>query len=59
MESEKREMEPETYDDEIPNPEEEAPRDDEADTLRLAVKHHRLPPDEDVPNECFDEHLLL
>ena len=58
MESEKRELEQWSYDDDIPNPEEEAPRNDEAEALRLAAKHHRLPPDEDVPNECFDEHLL-
>lgn len=60
MESEKREWEQITYNDEIPDPEEETapPRDDEADAVRKAAKRRLVPADEDVPNDCFSPHLL-
>jgi len=60
MESEEREVEQLVYNDEIPDPEEETvpPRDDEAEALRKAAKRHRVPADEDVPNDCFSERML-
>ncbi len=59
MENEKREWEQITYNDEIPDPEEEAPpRDDEADALRKAAKRSLVPADEDVPNDCISPRLL-
>ena len=55
MDTEKAEWEQKEYDDEIPDPEEEpAPRDDEAE----AARKHRVPADENVPNDCFSDKLL-
>lgn len=59
MEEEKLVWEQQRYDDAIPDPEEEpAPRDDEAEALQRAARKHRVPPDEEVPNDCFSEKLL-
>jgi len=60
MESEKREMEQQDYNDEIPDPEEETvpTRDDETDAMHKAARRHRVPADEDVPNDCFSEKML-
>jgi hypothetical protein len=59
MEDEKRELEQLSYDDEIPDPEEETtPHDDEADALHRASRRHRVPADEDVPNDCFSQRML-
>ena len=52
-------MEKKEYDDEIPDPEEEpAPRDDEAEAVIEASRKHRVPADENVPNDCFSDKLL-
>ena len=60
METEKRDLQQLDYDDQIPDPEEVTlrPRDDEADAVQKAAKRHRVPADEDVPNDCFSEKML-
>jgi len=58
MEETKRLAQQLTYDDEIPDPESTPPRDDEAEPVRAAAAHRRIPRDEDVPNDCFSEKLL-
>lgn len=59
MEKEKIAREQLNYNDDIPDPEEEAaPRDDETDSLRKAAKRHLVPADEDVPNDCFNQRML-
>lgn len=59
MDREKPALEQMVYNDEIPDPEEEAaPRDDVADMLRKAAKRRLVPADEDIPNECFGERML-
>ena len=59
MDSEKQFLEQLVYNDDIPDPEEEAaPRDNVADALRKAAVRHLVPADEDVPNDCFSERLL-
>jgi hypothetical protein len=59
MDAEKYEREQLRYDDEIPTPEEEAPPpDDETDEMKKAVAKHRVPADEDVPDDCFNRNLL-
>ncbi|MDD3214629.1 MAG: hypothetical protein PHY64_13215 [Eubacteriales bacterium] len=59
MEKEKTEQEQLEYNDNIPDPEEEAaPHDDEADSLRNAARRHLVPVDEDVPNDCFSRRML-
>ena len=58
MEEEKQRTRQSTYDDEIPDPENAPPRDDEAEQVRAAAAHRRIPRDEDIPNDCFSEKLL-
>ena len=59
MDTEKADWEQKEYDDEIPDPEEEpAPRDDEAEAVIEAARKHRVPADENVPNDCFSDKLL-
>lgn len=48
-----------SYNDDMPYSDEDAPpRDDEADALIQAARHHRVPEDEENPNDCFSERLL-
>ena len=59
MDSEKRVVEQLVYNDEIPDPEEEAPpRDDVTEAFHKAAQRRRVAADEDVPNDCFSEKLL-
>ncbi len=58
MDSEKETYKQDAYDDSIPDPETEAPRDDEDEAVHRAVRRHHIPADEDVPNDCFSEKLL-
>lgn len=59
MDEQRQLLEPLAYQDDIPDPEEEAPpRDDEADALLHAARRRLVPSDEHVPQECFDERLL-
>lgn len=60
MDLEKRVVEQMVYNDEIPDPEEVTtpPRDDIAEAVRKAAKRRLIPPDEDVPNDCFSERML-
>ena len=47
------------YNDEIPDPEEEAPpRDDVPNAFRIAAHKRKVAADEDIPNDCFSEKML-
>ena len=59
MDSEKHVVEQLVYNDEIPDPEEEAPpRDDVPDAFRIAAHRRKVAADEDIPNDCFSEKML-